>query len=196
MPYDSGGLSRFQRLSKVDFAHDMTTASRNCGDDMLDRDREIGSLVWIITIAALFAVAAAKAEAPRAPLGMFTRQQDIGDPAIAGSCAYDSEQQTYAASAAGKNIWAQRDEFRFVYRQIQGDFSVHATVRFVGEGVDPHRKLGVMARETLAADARYADAAVHGDGLASLQFRAADGGPTDQVKLESTQPTEIEFRRS
>ena len=53
-------------------------------------------------------------------------------------------------------------------------------MRFLGEGVDPHRKAGVIARTSLDADSPYADAAVHGDGLISLQFRrtkgAHDGG--------------------
>ena len=45
-----------------------------------------------------------------------------------------------------------------------------------GKGVDPHRKVGVMVRTSLDADSPYADAAVHGDGLTSLQFRRDEGG--------------------
>ncbi len=52
---------------------------------------------------------------------------------------------------------------------------------FEGEGVDPHRKLGVMIRESLADNAKYADIAIHGDGLTSLQYRPAKGEETLEV---------------
>jgi dipeptidyl aminopeptidase/acylaminoacyl peptidase len=39
-----------------------------------------------------------------------------------------------------------------------------------------------MLRQGLDADAPYADLALHGDGLTSLQFRAVKGGPTREVQ--------------
>jgi dipeptidyl aminopeptidase/acylaminoacyl peptidase len=65
---------------------------------------------------------------------------------------------------------------------MTGDFIVRTHARFHGAGVDPHRKLGWIVRRTLDAGSAYVDAAIHGDGLTSLQFRRTDGAITEQVQ--------------
>ena len=62
-------------------------------------------------------------------------------------------------------MWAQRDEFHFVWKRMTGDFILQTRVELVGKGVDPHRKAGLIVRAGQDADAPYADAVVHGDGL-------------------------------
>ena len=118
---------------------------------------------------------------PPQTLGYFETSADVGSPAIAGSSSYDAATQTYTITGSGANMWAARDEFQFAWRKLRGDFIVRTHARFLGAGTDPHRKLGWIVRSSLDADATYADAAVHGDGLASLQFRASTGGPTFQL---------------
>ncbi len=51
----------------------------------------------------------------------------------------------------------------------------------MGAGVNPHRKLGWMARASLETSSPQACTGIHGDGLVSLQFRRTQSGPTDQV---------------
>lgn len=70
-----------------------------------------------------------------------------------------------------------------------------ASIQFVGEGMAAHRKIGIMARDSLSTDSRYADACVHGDTLTSLQYRESDGDITGQVVLDVYHPTEIAFER-
>ena len=55
---------------------------------------------------------------------------------------------------------------------------VTADVKFVGTGAVDHRKAVLMIRQNLDRDAAYADVALHGDGLTSLQFRPAAGAET------------------
>lgn len=129
------------------------------------------------------------------PIGDFSYHGDVGAPAISGETTYDLDTQTYTLSGAGKNMWADDDQFQFAYNKMSGDFIVRATIEFVGEGVDPHRKIGIMARNSLDPDSEYADACVHGDTLTSLQFRETKGGETDQVVISSHHPTDIEFQR-
>src|SRR4029079_449535 len=62
-------------------------------------------------------------------------------------------------------------------------------------GVDPHRKLGWIVRSTLDPDWPYADAAVHGDGLTSLQFRKAKGAITEQVTSPLTRADVVQLER-
>lgn len=147
-----------------------------------------------ISLAAALTFASASF-AQNTELGVFENHVDIGNPTITGSATYDAETQNYALSSASINLWGSSDQFRFAYNKIEGDFIVRATINFVGEGVDPHRKIGIIARDTLDADSAYADACVHGDILSSLQYRAEKGGETDQVELSSFHPTEIEFQR-
>ncbi len=129
------------------------------------------------------------------PVGIFEHHQDVGDPKIKGSAVYDATNQTYTVSSAGENIWANRDQFHFLWKKIKGDFIVRATVQFIGEGTDPHRKIGIIARDKLTTDSKYADACVHGDVLTSLQYRSTDGAQTEQEVLSVYHPTEIEFQR-
>lgn len=136
--------------------------------------------------------------AQQQPIGIFDHHQDVGDPKIKGSVVYDPVEQTYRISASGKNMWMNQDQFQFAWKKLKGDFMIRATVKFIGKGVDPHRKIGVMVREKLTADSRYADACIHGGEppLTSLQYRTSDGDQTNQVELSTFHPTDIEFERS
>jgi TolB protein len=132
------------------------------------------------------------------PVGVFEHHQDVGDPILKGNTVYNAEEQTYLMSGAGKNIWTNLDQFQFAFKKIKGDFIIKATARFLGKGVAGHRKIGIMARDRLTKDSRYADGALHGGLplLTSLQYRMADGDTTGQVILSSIHPTEIEFSRT
>ena len=80
--------------------------------------------------------------------------------------------------------------------KVRGDFEITGDVDFVGEGVNPHRKLGFMIREDLSADCAYADIAVHGDGLTSLQYRSARGEDTFETgSVQGKAPTSIYLAR-
>ena len=105
------------------------------------------------------------------PVGIFEHHQDVGNPKLKGSVVYDKENQTYTVSGAGKNMWATEDQFHFLWKKIKGDFIIRASIKFIGKGAADHRKIGIIARDKLTADSRYADACVHGDVLTSLQYR-------------------------
>src|SRR4051794_34348365 len=81
-----------------------------------------------------------------APMGDFDSQADIGDPAKSGGADYHAERQEYQLRGAGKNMWFDRDEFHFVWKQLEGDFILTARAEFVGTGANAHRKLGWMVR--------------------------------------------------
>ncbi len=116
------------------------------------------------------------------PLGVFEHHADIGSPKLAGRATYNAATQEYRLTAGGYNVWFERDEMHFAWRMMRGDFILQARAEFVGTGVDPHRKAGVMIRDGLGEDAPYVDAVVHGDGLTSLQFRRTKGGATEQIE--------------
>ena len=126
------------------------------------------------------------------PLGDFEAHGDVGSPKIAGYATWNAAAQVYTLSAGGANIWAKRDEFQFAYRRMKGDFIVQAQVEFVGTGVDPHRKAGIMARASVADfDSPYVDGVVHGDGLTSLQYRNVKGDNTAQVEMTAAKGANV-----
>jgi TolB protein len=128
-------------------------------------------------------------------LGPFEAHGDIGSPQIAGSAAYNAVSQEFSLSASGVNMWATKDEFHFAWKKMKGDFILQARVELLGQGVDPHRKLGFLVRTSLDADSPYADAAVHGDGLTSLQFRRTKGAITEQVQSSIKAPDFVQLER-
>lgn len=128
-------------------------------------------------------------------LGQFDGHNEIGNPKLAGAASYDAVNQEYALAAAGTNMWFGRDQFHFAWKKLKGDFILCARFEFEGKGVDAHRKVGWMVRPTLDADAPYADAAEHGDGLTSLQFRRSKGANTEQVRLAITNADVLQFER-
>lgn len=118
-------------------------------------------------------------------IGIFTSATDVGNPAKKGSSSYDASEQVYSLKGGGYNIWFNRDEFHFLNTPIKGDFILTANFEFVGKGVDPHRKVGWMVRESLDEQAAHISATLHGDGLTVLQWRALRGAymrdPQDQI---------------
>lgn len=136
------------------------------------------------------------ARAAGGPLGEFEEHGDVGVPKLAGSASYNGFSQQYALSAAGTNLWGPRDEFHFVWRKLSGNFILQARVELLGQGVDPHRKLGLMVRRSLDADSPYADAVAHGDGLTSLQFRRTRGAATEQIVSAAKGADVLELERN
>jgi Tol biopolymer transport system component len=128
-------------------------------------------------------------------LGIFEGHDDIGTVKIPGAAEYNKDTQEYTVAGAGTNMWNNRDEFHFAWKRMKGDFILRARARFLGKGVDPHRKLGWIVRTSLTPESAYADAAIHGDGLTSLQFRRTEGAVTEEVRSPFTSPDIIQLAR-
>lgn len=128
-------------------------------------------------------------------IGLFDEQSDVGNPAIKGDVFYNSDTQEYTLSGASINMWGKTDQHNFLWKKIKGDFIISATVKFIGAGTDPHRKIGIIARNSLDPNSAYADAAVHGDVLTSLQSRETVDAETKQLELSIFHPSHIEFQR-
>jgi TolB protein len=128
-------------------------------------------------------------------VGIFTDGADVGKPKLAGSTRFDPATQRYTIEGGGFNMWDARDEFQFAWKKIKGDFLVQARVKFEGAGTDPHRKIGVIIRSTLDENSPYADVAVHGDGLTSLQYRKTQGAATEQIEAPITHADVVQLER-
>ena len=128
-------------------------------------------------------------------IGAFDIVGDVGTKRIPGKTSYDAEKQSYVITGSGKNLWGTEDEFHFAARKIKGDFILTARGAFRGKGKNLHRKWGIMFRQNLDRNSMYADAAIHGDGLTSLQYREKTGGETFELKADLTAPDFVQLER-
>lgn len=129
------------------------------------------------------------------PVGIFENHGDIGTNVKPGSATFIPETGQYVISGAGYNIWADHDEFQFVWKKMKGDFIISARAEFLGTWVNYHRKVGVMARKSLDGNSAQVNAVEHGDGLTSLQFRRSTGAQTEEIKLNLTRANIIQLER-
>ena len=129
------------------------------------------------------------------PHGVFGNVTDIGKSGLKGSTKFDDSHQIYTLTGSGLNIWANTDQFHLASVKLEGDFILTTFCSFEGKGANPHRKMGLMIRENLNPGSTYVDAAVHGDGLTSLQYRTKENDITNEVKAVLTAPDVIQLER-
>ncbi|MGZ3298238.1 MAG: TolB family protein [Asticcacaulis sp.] len=129
------------------------------------------------------------------PLGQFTSQTDIGQNRFPGAARYDAATGVYRVTGSGADIWAKHDDFHFVSRVAKDDFTIAATLKWVSEGGDPHRKAGLMIRQDLSPDSPYADIVVHGNGHIALQYRETRGGDTHEIEARLPGPGRFALER-
>ncbi len=128
-------------------------------------------------------------------IGIFDSHLDVGDCKNKGFVNYNKEAQTYIIGGSGKNMWFGEDQFHYLWTSIQGDFILRTEVDFLGEGVDPHRKVGWIVKNDLNSETPHVNATVHGDGLTSLQYRRSIGGDTEEMVSEDSLPDVIQLER-
>ena len=127
--------------------------------------------------------------------GVFESHGDIGVTPKAGAFEFDAAKAEYRVTGGGANIWGTEDALQFAWKRVTGDVTLGADIQFVGTGAVAHRKIVLMVRQDLTPGSAYADLAVHGDGLTSLQFRPIAGVATQEVKATLTAPTRIRIER-
>lgn len=143
----------------------------------------------------LFILPMSNSQAQEKKLGLFTNEIGVGNPSKPGSTRYDAGKEEYLIEGSGANIWADHDQFHFVWKKIKGNFIVSTRAALLGKGVDPHRKFGWMVRTTLDSSSTHVNAVVHGDGLTSLQFRRNNGDVTQQRIASITGADIIQLER-
>ncbi|RJP26030.1 MAG: hypothetical protein C4527_16085 [Candidatus Omnitrophota bacterium] len=112
-------------------------------------------------------------------LGIFNGWMDIGtDPG--GSVGRSGD--NWAVVGKGHDIWDTADDFTFLYKRVEGDFVLRIDNVSVGPtGTNPSgndwQKMGLMARQSLAANSQYVYAMIRrSDQAFALQWRDTTGG--------------------
>jgi TolB protein len=149
----------------------------------------IGSL-----LAATYSQAAA-ADGPASPFGIFDAHADIGAVNRLGGLEFGPADKTYTITGAGENMWFSADAFQFAWKKTAGDVALEAEVSFSGAGKNPHRKACLLIRQGLDADSPYADVALHGNGLTSLQYRDEKGAATHEIQSNISAPQRLRIEK-
>jgi hypothetical protein len=100
---------------------------------------------------------------------------DVGSVGLAGSANYAAG--TFSVRGSGTDIWGSADAMHFVYQPLTGNGQIVARVASV-QNTDGFAKAGVMIRDTLAAGAKNALAAMTPANGFTFQTRTSTGGST------------------
>ena len=162
-------------------------------EDVAQAFRQLGGLELVADDALRTALTAR--EAGRLPLAIYTDAAITSPPADAipgwtgmdvaaappgGAKSHSNGGVTIYGS--GGDIWGNRDEFRFLYREISGDFAVGNRLSAIS-APHPFAKAGWMLRESRAPDAAHVLVHAFADGRVMLAWRAERGGPTQERTL-------------
>ena len=153
----------------------------------------------VVMVVAVLLTAPLQSTVPAQPgtaaVGIFEGHGDVGKVVHPGSVVFDEAKQSYAMKASGHNMWATEDGFHFVWKQVSGDAAISADIAWENAGGNPHKKAVLIMRQSLDADAAYADAAAHGDGTFSLQSRETKGAATHEVQANAPRPKRLQLRK-
>jgi Tol biopolymer transport system component len=128
-------------------------------------------------------------------VGIFEGHSDVGINPKGGSIEFNSATSEYRVTGGGANVWAADDAYQFAWRRLSGDVNLTADIQFVGTGAVAHRKAMIMVRQDLTPESAYADVALHGDGLTSLQYRPTAGAQTQEIASTVKGPVRIRLQR-
>ena len=125
-----------------------------------------------------------------------TTSLDIGSVGAAGSTS--TTNGVYTVRASGVDIWNTQDEFRFVYGAMSGDGEIVARVDSI-TATNDWTKAGVMIRETLSANSRFAYTLVTGGKGVAFHHRVSPGdwaGPSGMADGVTRAPYWVRVRRA
>jgi hypothetical protein len=116
------------------------------------------------------------------PIGIFDGQSDVGAAVVPGNASFDAATGTYTVNSAGYNIWYSRDEFRYLWKKMSGDFSLAADVAFPDPKGYGDRKVVLIIRQSLDDDSKEAMIAEHGVGMIHLADRPENDAPVSDME--------------
>src|SRR6266536_6411221 len=158
--------------------------------DMTNFNRTISAVILMASLSGATSVLGETSER-----GLFSDEADVGNVRQPGSVEYDPARGSYRIAGGGENMWFTNDAFYFVWKRMSGDLTLAANVLWIGTNGNPHRKACLAIRQTLDADSPYADVAVHGDGLTSLQYRETKSGLTREIQASVSAPDRVRLEK-
>ena len=118
-----------------------------------------------------------------------------GYPAYVGGFA-EEPAGTYTLTGSGIDIWGNTDQFHFAFREFTGTGSIIAKVDSV-QNTQEYAKAGIMIRDTLDGNSRYAGVFITPENGVRFQYRTATEGTSDRYFEEGiTAPQWVKLERT
>ena len=118
-----------------------------------------------------------------------------GNPVYTGSFV-ENPAGTYTMTGSGVDIWSTADEFHFAYKEYTDAGTIIAKVDSVSN-THEFAKAGIMIRDTLDADSRYAGLFITPENGVRFQYRTTTGDVTDRQFVEGiTAPYWVKLERT
>jgi hypothetical protein len=106
---------------------------------------------------------------------------------------------TYTVSGNGADIWAEADQFHYMYQEVTGDCEISARVAEMGPGTNGWAKAGVMIRETTDDTSKHMMMVMtdnQGGGIAFQGRQETAGGSTSyHDEIQATEPHWVKLTR-
>ena len=105
---------------------------------------------------------------------------DVGAVGQIGNASYSSpspDQKVFTVRSAGADIWGTQDSFGYLYQPFVGDGWITAEVLSL-QNTHPFAKVGVMLRESLAANSPHVILDIRPNGMSEFMTRSSAGGAT------------------
>jgi hypothetical protein len=118
-----------------------------------------------------------------------------GHPPYTGSFV-EAPVGAYTITGSGADIWNTSDEFHFAYKEFTGTGTIIAKVESV-QNTHEFAKAGIMIRDTLDADSRYASLFITPENGVRFQYRTDTSANTDRQFTEGiTAPYWVKLERT
>ena len=114
------------------------------------------------------------------PLPNGWSHEDIGLVGWPGYAGYDTAAGTFTVAGSGGDIWGSSDTLSYAYQQLKGNGTIVARVDSL-TSTGGWAKVGLMFRESLAADAKHAAIVATPSNGTQWLYRTATGGSTAGV---------------
>jgi regulation of enolase protein 1 (concanavalin A-like superfamily) len=118
---------------------------------------------------------------------------DIGSVGVKGSAAENAG--TFTVSGAGADVWGTADALHYAYRTLPGNGTIVARVATLS-GSQAWTKVGVMIRQTLAANSPQAFMLVSSAKGLAFQRRTSIGGSSTSTSAGGTAPRWVRLTRA
>ncbi|MEO0470130.1 MAG: PKD domain-containing protein [Bacteroidota bacterium] len=120
--------------------------------------------------------------------------QNIGNVTTPGEVCEDSVNLSFQIRAAGERVGKKFDRFHYVYRSLQGDGSISGRINRLSSGQND-ATVGLMIREQLGSNSRYAFIGVNLDDQYQFKTRKANGSfPVVQSGPKGSMPLPYFFK--
>jgi len=118
-----------------------------------------------------------------------------GNPPYVGGFIEDPA-GTYTITSTGTDIWADKDEFHFAYKETDDAVKIIARVDSL-QNTNEFAKAGVMIRDTLDADSPYVGVFITPENGVRFQYRNEAGAITEREFVEGvTTPQWVSIERT